>query len=335
MKFGPTSTSKALGTVLAHSIGGLKKGSMLGVEQIAQLEAQDIATVTVATLSDRDVGENEAAEQIAKAISGPDCLAYPSFTGRANVHAGKAGLVLVNEPMLLKANSVHEALTIACLKTHELVSQGQMLTTVKIITFGVPRSAFRKVLNILSKGKLVTVAPLQPLSFGLVITKTKSTKLSLITKSEKAIAERLTRLGSVLGRVMICDHEKNSIAVVIKEIKAAGHAPILIFGASAISDRADIVPSGLRKAGGRIVRLGMPVDPGNLLLLGELAKTPVIGVPTCARSPKLNGFDWVLNRLCAGLTIKAQDLTTMAVGGLLTEIQSRPQPRESKKLGQG
>ena len=41
--------------------------------------------------------------------------------------------------------------------------------------------------------------------------------------------------------------------------------------------------------------LGMPVDPGNLLLLGELDGKPVIGAPGCARSPKENGFDWVLS----------------------------------------
>jgi molybdenum cofactor cytidylyltransferase len=37
----------------------------------------------------------------------------------------------------------------------------------------------------------------------------------------------------------------------------------------------------------------MPVDPGNLLLLAELAGKPVLGAPGCARSPKENGFDWV------------------------------------------
>ena len=61
MKFGPVLTSKAIGSVLTHSIGGLKKGSALAAEQIALFEAQGIATVTVATLANSDVGENEAA----------------------------------------------------------------------------------------------------------------------------------------------------------------------------------------------------------------------------------------------------------------------------------
>jgi molybdenum cofactor cytidylyltransferase len=71
----------------------------------------------------------------------------------------------------------------------------------------------------------------------------------------------------------------------------------------------------------------MPVDPGNLLLLGSLAGRPVLGLPGCARSPKLNGFDWVLQRLAAGLEVTRADIMRLGVGGLLTEIPSRPLPR--------
>jgi molybdenum cofactor cytidylyltransferase len=71
----------------------------------------------------------------------------------------------------------------------------------------------------------------------------------------------------------------------------------------------------------------MPVDPGNLLLIGEIVGKPVIGAPGCARSPKENGFDWVLQRLLADRTIGREEITRMGVGGLLMEIATRPQPR--------
>jgi molybdenum cofactor cytidylyltransferase len=103
---------------------------------------------------------------------------------------------------------------------------------------------------------------------------------------------------------------------------------ILLFGASAIVDRNDVIPRSLVAAGGEIVHLGMPVDPGNLLMLGKLGRTPVIGVPSCARSPKINGFDWVLERTMAGIELQARDIMDMGVGGLLMEIPSRPAPRE-------
>ena len=102
---------------------------------------------------------------------------------------------------------------------------------------------------------------------------------------------------------------------------------LIAFGASAITDRRDVIPAAIEAIGGRIERFGMPVDPGNLLLLAERHGMPIIGAPGCARSPKENGFDWVLQRVLAGVPIHDADIRAMGVGGLLMEIASRPQPR--------
>ncbi len=101
-----------------------------------------------------------------------------------------------------------------------------------------------------------------------------------------------------------------------------------MFGASAITDRRDVIPAAIEAAGGRVEHFGMPVDPGNLLLIGELGGKPAIGAPGCARSPKENGFDWVLGRVLAGVEVTRADIQGMGVGGLLMEIESRPQPRQ-------
>ena len=70
----------------------------------------------------------------------------------------------------------------------------------------------------------------------------------------------------------------------------------------------------------------MPVDPGNLLVLGRIGTCPVIGLPGCAKSPKRNGLDLVLERLAAGLPVSAQTIAAMGDGGLLPEAE-RPEPR--------
>ncbi|WP_335339555.1 hypothetical protein [Falsihalocynthiibacter arcticus] len=74
----------------------------------------------------------------------------------------------------------------------------------------------------------------------------------------------------------------------------------------------------------------MPVDPGNLLFFGSLDGKPVIGLPGCARSPALNGADWVMERLLCGVAVTQQDISHMGVGGLLKEIVTRPHPRALK-----
>ncbi len=102
---------------------------------------------------------------------------------------------------------------------------------------------------------------------------------------------------------------------------------MLVFGASAIADRRDVIPAAIEGIGGAVEHFGMPVDPGNLMLVGNVNHVPVLGRSGCARSPKENGFDWVLMRLLAGLEVTRADITGMGVGGLLMEIVTRPQPR--------
>lgn len=104
----------------------------------------------------------------------------------------------------------------------------------------------------------------------------------------------------------------------------------LVFGASAVADADDVIPAAIRAAGGRVERFGMPVDPGNLLVMGEVDGRPVVGAPGCARAPAENGFDWVLHRIFAGLPVTDDWVRGLGVGGLLMEIHSRPSPRASR-----
>ena len=101
-------------------------------------------------------------------------------------------------------------------------------------------------------------------------------------------------------------HERAALARALQEVLKEGAELAIVFGASAIADRRDVIPAALESIGGHIEHFGMPVDPGNLLMIGDAAGHPVLGAPGCARSPKENGFDWVLMRLLAGLPVRAR-----------------------------
>ena len=137
---------------------------------------------------------------------------------------------------------------------------------------------------------------------------------------------RLESLGYDLNDVAVVPHETAAVA----DALGAPADLYLVLGASATSDRDDVVPAAVVTAGGRIERFGMPVDPGNLLLLARLGDVPVVGLPGCARSPALNGVDWVLERLSARVPVASDDVAAMGVGGLLKEMPERPQPRRPK-----
>jgi molybdenum cofactor cytidylyltransferase len=336
MKFGEVDVREAQGSFLAHSVkheGGMfKKGRVLSAEDIAALEKSGVSKVFAAKLEAGDVPEDEAASKVAVAISGSHAHAQDPFTGRANVHAAVAGVTLIDDERLKQINRLHESLTIATVAPFTAVAERQMLATVKVIPFAVPGQVIQEALRIAARGPLVSLQPFRSSRVGLIITKLPQTKASLIDKSREAMRQRIEGLGSALGEVVVADHAVEPVANAVRRLKTAGHDLVLLFGASAIVDRNDVLPRGLTVAGGQVVHLGMPVDPGNLLMFGRLEETPVIGVPSCARSPKVNGFDWVLERTLAGIKLEAQDIMDMGVGGLLMEIPTRPTPRESSEV---
>ena len=150
----------------------------------------------------------------------------------------------------------------------------------------------------------------------------------MIEKTLKITAERLAPAGAAIVAERRVPHDREALAKALDEVLKAGAELAIVFGASAIADRRDVIPAALEEIGGTVEHFGMPVDPGNLMMIGAAAGRPVIGAPGCARSPKENGFDWVLMRLLAGLPVPREDITGLGVGGLLMEIVTRPQPRE-------
>lgn len=334
MIFGELPLEKAEGAILAHSVrhdGGMfKKGRTLTADDIALLKAAGVAQVFAAKLGADDVPEDEAAAAVAKLVGAEGTTAQAPFTGRANLHAACHGLAVIDVDRVRALNRLHESLTLATVQPFAIVEEREMVATVKVIPFAVPREVLAKALAIIGDEPLLRVAAFRDRRAGLVITRLPQTKPSIVAKSEEAMRERIGALGGTLAAVRVVEHEIAPVTAAIAELKQLGCDPILVFGASAITDRGDVIPMAVTKAGGEVLHLGMPVDPGNLMMFGALGEVPVIGVPSCARSPKLNGFDWVLARVMAGVTVTPEDIMDMGAGGLLAEIPTRPSPREGK-----
>ncbi len=334
MKFEQVPLREAAGAILAHSIptpsGAIKKGRLLNSDDIERLAAAGIESVTAALLEAEDVGEDAAAARVAAALGGSAMHVAEPFTGRANLYADASGLVEIDAARLGRLNDLDEGLTVATVPAFERVMRGQMIATVKVITFAIPEAVVSTAEALARDGGgVMHVRAFRAAHAGLVLTHLQGSRKNLIEKRRRAIAQRLEALGSEIGAVEVVAHETDAVAAAIARMAAAGHAPIIVFAASAIVDRQDVLPAGLVAAGGKIERLGMPVDPGNLMLLGRLSETDVIGAPSCAASPKINGFDWVLERRLAGISVTSQDVASMGLGGLLKEIVTRPQPRET------
>jgi molybdenum cofactor cytidylyltransferase len=334
MRFAPVPVAEAAGAILAHSLetpaGRLRKGVVLSAEDALRLAAAGLAEVVVARPDPGDVPEDEAAARLAAALV-PDPVAAglrlaPPFTGRVNLNATAPGIVEVDAAAVHALNRIHWSVTLATLPPWQRVARGTLVATVKIIAYAVPGAVLAAACA--AGAGALRVRPVVRRTAGLVITRVAGQDEAAARKGEEAVEGRLAALGIALGRVAVVPH---AIAPVAAAVAGCAAELVLILTGSATSDLADVAPAAVVAAGGRIERFGMPVDPGNLLFLAEQAGRPVIGLPGCARSPALNGADWVLERVACGLAVTGDDIAAMGVGGLLKEIPTRPQPRERRR----
>ena len=333
MIFGETSLQDALGAILAHSTNAgslkLKKGHVLTASDLAQLRDAGLTHVIAARLDEGDAEENAAAWQIAGTLELFNVRLGTASTGRVNCYSEKAGLFGVDPDLVNAINAIDPAVTIATLKQFERVEPGQMVATVKIIPFAIPAGIITKIAALTENRVAFGVHGFTGARVGLAQTTLPSVKPSILDKTRRVIEARIEANHGVLTAERRLAHAERPLAEAIRELQRSNDI-VIAFGASAVVDPGDVVPAAIREAGGVVHHVGMPVDPGNLLVLGELDGKPVIGAPGCARSPKENGFDWVLDRLMANVPVTKSDVVGMGVGGLLMEIGSRPQPRDPR-----
>ncbi|MBB4321219.1 molybdenum cofactor cytidylyltransferase [Agrobacterium tumefaciens] len=312
----------------------MHKGRRVSPADVEALKQAGIVSVTAARIEDGDLDEDEAARRLAAAIA-PDHLRFSeAATGRVNVYAIADGLFVADRDVVDHVNRIDPAITLACLADHVRVRAGDMVATFKIIPLALPGNKVEVACDVLRTAAAFEVKPFREYAVSLVATELPSLKPAVMDKTASILERRLAAYGNRLEREQRVAHRRDAVAAAIGQAMAtAERSPklIIIFGASAVIDEDDVIPAAIRQAGGEVLSVGMPVDPGNLIVLGRIGETYVVGAPGCARSPKENGFDWILDRILAGEKPDVRDLTGMGVGGLLMEIETRPRPRESSE----
>lgn len=332
MQFGRYPLEKAIGGIIAHSIrlpesGSVRKGAILDEELVDKLCQAGVHEVVVAIPERGDVLEDQAAKKISECLGGRGLRTDEAKTGRVNFFATSNSIFRVDAELVNTINALDPGITIATLPDCSEVNSGRMVATVKIIPYGVSEIILKEVETICTRNTFSCVGFVSK-RVGMISTRLSGTKDKVLDKTRRSLEKRLSRSGSKIVEEKRIDHAEEEITAAIDRLKPQCDI-IILFGASAISDRRDVVPAAIENAGGKIIRFGMPVDPGNLLLLAELDKLPVVGAPGCARSIAENGFDWILQRLLADIPVTSQQIAQMGVGGLLMETGARPHRREA------
>src|SRR6202011_1792914 len=194
MKFGPASPVEAIGGVTVHTLRQgslvLKKGTTIGHAEVEALTRAGVKEIVVVRLEEGDVSEDAAASSIAQAVAGDGINVERAFTGRANLFAGRAGVLVVDRATVDRINGVDEAITFATLSAFKPVVEGEMIATVKLIPFGV-EAKLRDAAVAAAAGAAMRIAPYRIKRIGVVSTLLPGLALKVVEKTLRVTAERL------------------------------------------------------------------------------------------------------------------------------------------------
>src|SRR6202011_5457531 len=240
MKFGPASPVEAIGGVTVHTLRQgplvLKKGTTIGHAEVEALTRAGVKEIVVVRLEEGDVSEDAAAASIAQAVAGDGINVERAFTGRANLFAASAGVLVVDRAKVDRINGVDEAITFATLAAYKPVVEGEMVATVKLIPFGVEAR--------------LRDAPYTIKRVGVVSTLLPGLAPKVVEKTLRVTAERLAPAGATIIAERRVPHNEAALAAAIKELLGLGAELVIVFGASAIADRRDVIPAAITDIGG-------------------------------------------------------------------------------------
>jgi molybdenum cofactor cytidylyltransferase len=327
--FGEFPVEECEDLLLAHSLriagGSLRKGRRVTSADLQALIAAGHRTVYGARLAADDLAEDAAAAAVAAGLQGEGIVTRRAYTGRCNLHATQRGLFTVNAEVIDRINAIDESVTVATLAPLSPVRAGAVVATVKIIPLAVGRAVIERCVAEAGRGPALGLRAFATKRAALVVTEQPGDPEKNYATAVTSSRRRIEDLGSHLGLVQRCRHQRAAVAAALHETLAAGCDLIMISGATVPKDRGDTIPSAIAAAGGEIIHFGMPVEPGNMLLLARIGEVPVIILPGCARSRRTNGLDWVLQRMLAGMPMGSGEIKSMGVGGL---IRNAPEAEE-------
>ena len=330
MFFGKVKTELSLGGILSSSIEIYKnknkikisKGTVINKNLLDLLLLNKVEHIKCAKLDDDEIDENLSVHEISKKIIASkksNIIIQDPKNGRCNLVSSVDGILTFQPNQLFSINSVTNDIGIASLKAFSKVKKNQIVASIKAIPFGIKKNNLQNIINVCQE--CFKILPFQKKNIHLIQTTNQNTRAKILEKTLEVTKERLSSCGNKKIVEKKCSHEIKSICEQLKKSVNEGADIVLIFGTSAISDINDIIPQSILEINGTILRLGMPVEPGNLILLAEIKISKkhisIIGMPGCARSKKENGVDWILWRKLCDLKISSDDINHMGNGGLL------------------
>ncbi|MEG0830394.1 MAG: molybdopterin-binding protein [Anaerovoracaceae bacterium] len=315
---------QAVGTVLAHDMTQIivgeykgpkfKKGHVISQEDVPVLLSMGKKHIYIVEKDDTDVHENEAALRIATKAAGQGLRLSEPSEGKIELIADCKGLLKINRQLLVDLIDQDEIM-FATIHENTVVEQGQKIAGTRVIPLFVDETVVKGAEEVLSRGPLVEIRPLQNLKIGVVTTGSEIYTGKIKDAFGPVLTKKFNALGSTVVKQIFADDDEDMIADCIKQLIDMGIDMIGVTGGMSV-DPDDRTPSGIRKAGGNMVTYGAPVLPGAMFMLSYIDDIPVVGLPGCVMYSRTSVFDLIVPRLLAGEVITRKDIKLLGHGGL-------------------
>jgi len=307
------------GRVLTQDLeADLRKGTILRAEHLSMLRGHP--EVHAVELEPGDIHEDEAGRRLAEAIVmlGPLRVEGPAQS-QYRLVATKRGLLRVNAALVGKINAL-SGIALFTLFDGQSVEAGEEVAGCKVTPVAVPEQVVREASYMALEFRVLELLPFLPLRTAIVVTEKLKPKAR--TLFAEAVKRKLGWYGADLLGVEEVARSPRAVAAAYAHTTEAGANLVLFAGASSI-DPLDPAYSELERAGGELIRFGMPAHPGSMLWMGRLGTATVLGIASCAGFGRNTSLDLVLPFVFSGSPI---DLAGLGHGGLIEKSAGRRFP---------
>ncbi len=318
------SVEASIGKVIAHDMTQIipgeykgarfKKGDIIEEKDIEILKEMGKESIYVLDLDDNTLHEDEAALRMSKKVKNIHLTLSEPHEGKISLIAQKDGILKLDKELLFEVNSEDDILITAA-QSNIPVKEGEIVSGIRINPLTINEKKIERVEEILNQRSLFELHPYKNLKVGMVITGNEVYEGRIDDKFLPTLKKKFNRWGGSLLDYKYVPDDSEKIKNALLDLKEKG-ADILITGGGMSVDPDDVTPLGIKNTGAEVIKHGVPVLPGNKLMVAYLEDIPVLGLPACLIFEEITVFDIIYPRVLAGEKITKNDLIKLSYGGL-------------------
>lgn len=317
---------EAIGLPLLHDITAImadgfkgvkyKRGHIIRKEDIDGLKDIGKDHIYVGELDEGEVHEEDAILAISQYLADDNIEMSPVSEGKIMLKAGEDGVFVIDRQGLWELNSIGDY-TLPTKRSYSAVKKGDKLAGARIVPLWTSQQMVNRAIEVVKEYQpIFKLKRYKKLKVACIITGDEVFYGRINDAFKPVLEEKLSHFPCEILGYSFCPDDIDKVVATFNEYKEKGAELVLFTGGMSV-DPDDITPRAIRKTGSEVIVQGIPMQPGNMLMLAKLGKISLVGVPGASMHSKITSLDYFLPRIFAGLEITKKDFLDMAEGGLL------------------